>query len=192
MQGEKAVNKYLTRADLYARGWNISLVRRHMPEPDMLSGGGSGKRAQRPSCLYLSGRVEAVEATRKFQRDQARSKELSSRAIALVREKKKHLFQVVDSAIFSPPDMTFAKALELAEAQGEGDLKDLRGRALDILCGQMRSDACATIDSFAWHAGIREARIRYARRKLHHIGSLYPSLLRDVEDRLQGSQMSGS
>ena len=181
------MNKYLTRTDLYERGWSTSLIRRHMPEPDRLSRGESGKQAHRPSYLYLLARVDAVERTPAFQRDLERSRVLSGRALALAREKKDHLFQVVESAIFFPLDMSFDEALTQAQEESEGSFADMRGLALDILCARLRSDECATIESFGWHAGIKEARIRYTERKLHHIASLYPGLQGDVEDKLRGA-----
>ena len=176
--------KFLTRAELFARGWNNSLIRRHLPEPDELMRGENDNRAQRPSYLYRVERVERVELTPAFQRDLSRSKVLSRRATSIAKEKKDHLEKVVDSAIFLPLEITFDEAMTQAESKGPSDLAGLRQLALEILCANLKSDECATIESFEWHSGIKGARVRYKKRKLFHIVSLYPELKKEVDEML--------
>jgi hypothetical protein len=178
--------------DLLRRGWSKRLIARYLDAPDKALrnpyiASGAEKR------LYLLARVEKIECQPTFIAARERSAKYSKRLKETAKSSREAMLAYVESLVLPRLTLRFSEIMEQARERKKRH-PDLLQRAetqvaLDILLGILKP-LDWHLDSFAWHAGVRDARIRLRQRMLAHIATTYPRL--DSAAKIRISQLDGN
>jgi hypothetical protein len=165
---------YISASGLKHQGWTDLLIRRFLPTPDKIATNPHYKCAA-PMRLYLTSRVQEIEAAGDFKSQLERAqqrKQAASRAVETKRERlRERLAQIIIAVPTLPQD-------ELIEAA----CTHYNSRKLDLLLDRGHTYTPATPNSDEWF--LHRITVNYIRHQL----SSYERQLRRVAGRVGANE----
>jgi len=177
------VNMHLTVLQIIDRGWTRRMIDLFLGDADLQTR--PGHRSGRPARLYCVSRVLKVESSNEdFQAELDMSRFHASRSQRRIEVKRQTLLncvaQMLMPALQQPYSalLTVAKNAAVLQTAGSPDRV-----ALDYLLATMNSLG-HSLNIYASHPGVRDAREALRIRILEHIREHYPMLSGDVDQML--------
>jgi len=173
---------HMTVVQLIERGWTQRLIKMFLGKEDLRPWLGQG----RATCLYKKSRILATESSNEaFQAEMqlSRSRSKSSHQRGQLEGKRQKVLDLANA--FPMPELTFTfpELLKNAWLANDGGARTSERVALDYLLVTMDSLG-KSLQLYAGHPGVREARELLKTRFLEHIRKRYPLLSGEIDQML--------
>jgi hypothetical protein len=172
----------MTVVQLIDRGWTQRLIKMFLGKEDLRAWLGQG----RATCLYKVSRILETESSNAaFQEElrlsQSRSKNAQQRG--QLDQKKQRVLNLAAAMPLPELPLPFPEMLKRAWLANNGAATTSERVALDFLLVTMDSLG-RSLQLYAGHPGVREAREKLKTRYLEHIRERYPLLSGEIDQML--------
>lgn len=174
-------NTHMTVIQLIDRGWNPRLIKKYLGKEDLCAWLGQGRATR----LYRISRIQAMEAKQDFREEmnlvQLRCKSVQQRH--QLDQKKQKVIAIANEMPLPRLTLSYPEMLTRAWLSNAGSVGTSERVALDYLLGTMDSLG-KSLNTYAGHPGVREARVILRNRFLKHVREHYPLLSGEIDQMM--------